>query len=153
MLQNPNLRDSPLPRTLSLLRPTAISPPPSPLPLLQNSNLRDSLSDLSKSKLVKALVLDFFCNASVRITDELGFPFHSQAAARRSSSEPQILARYKPPSIHEVGAQLQVHWQTRYQLHQRRFPVVGELSEIGRRRKFRRHVSLLNLHINLLFST
>ncbi|CAI0546434.1 unnamed protein product [Linum tenue] len=46
------------------------------LPLLQNPHLRGSLSDLSKSKRVKALVLDFFCNAAVRVADELGIPFY-----------------------------------------------------------------------------
>ncbi|CAN0891779.1 UDP-glycosyltransferase 1, partial [Linum grandiflorum] len=40
------------------------SQPPS---LQSNSNLRDLLSDLARSKRIKALVLDFFCKSAVRV--------------------------------------------------------------------------------------
>ncbi|CAN0902875.1 Anthocyanidin 5,3-O-glucosyltransferase [Linum grandiflorum] len=44
------------------------------LPLLQNSNVRHLLTDLSRSKNIKALVIDFFCNAAVSVADELKTP-------------------------------------------------------------------------------
>ncbi|CAN1793971.1 UDP-glycosyltransferase 88B1 [Linum perenne] len=42
------------------------------IPLHQNPNLRNLLSELATSKTIKALFVDFFCNAAVRVAGELG---------------------------------------------------------------------------------
>nr|AFJ53021.1 UDP-glycosyltransferase 1 [Linum usitatissimum] len=44
------------------------------LPLLQNSNFRHLITDLSKSMKIKALVIDFFCNAAVSVADDIKIP-------------------------------------------------------------------------------